>query len=307
MSLTFESLPNFGLESIQIGFVQCALDSKSEPWDVESGVLGRHLNPRLGWALYLRFGAPEFWYHYSRSYVSYSIYTFASEGIPSVIFGSFFKHWTLTRIVASSLNELLFHPFNVGHTHYLARPDKFRSTLDAVVQIWRSCPLYLWVGLPAALLADVASTIITSELIPRIADRANERRPYSILSMVTNATLTLALLTPFRVVAVQAMSQTPLLRDGPFSSYPLSIIDHVRSIWERDGILGFWRGAPLLVINTIGRVFVRSQLFESYFRRRESYATAPWQPALPIILCAVSFAAHFAKRTPVKSSTSHLG
>lgn len=149
-----------------------------------------------------------------------------------------------------AMRTIVLHPFEVSSLHYMLQPPgtalNYRSTTEAMASIARYSPIYLWTGLLESLVARCAQVLVTRELAPAISAQFPGWTVPSYMSDLLRASLDVLLVSPFRVLATQAMCNTPLLRALPgFVQYSSSPLEHIQGIWRSEGFFGFYRGAAL--------------------------------------------------------------
>lgn len=232
------------------------MDGSSGSWQGESAQLGDY---------FFRKGIPQFWAHFFPSVLSTSLTTFLSTSIDrsASIFG--LKSPTFVKLAVIGL-ELVIHPLKVAQLHYAVLPERqggFTSTANAFQRLWACGPQYLWTGLTAVVFGEFIQALLTTELIFPLLKKVLPPSLSTLWVMMTQSFLQSWVMIPFRVIATQAMSQTPLLKEHPrFAKYSPMLPIHVAQVWRRDGILGFFRGAPIAAFHGLALTLSRFSLYK---------------------------------------------
>ena len=201
----------------------------------------------------LRFN--ELWHHVMKHYTQGLLY---SETPSSLRQNPTERRWLLRNgtwaaLITALQRSLLFHPFRVGHLHFhlLPRgaPGGFRSTLHAMSVLASLNPLYLYTGLLEELLSQLIITLVDRELI---LPNLSWLKSYStLLHDLAYTILNSVVLAPMSILSAMARSNTPLLRSLPIKQYPTNFFERIKAIWSNDGITGFYRGWPFLLLQRI--------------------------------------------------------
>lgn len=220
-----------------------------------------------------------------------------SSWLPSVVDDSW-KYTFLGRVFGAlseaGVKTLFLHPFEVAFLHYTLQPAgsqlNFRSTLDVISRLAACNPFYLWSGVLETLVARSVHAVLLREVNVRLAPIMNHKKFGRIGLDLIRTCIEIALVSPLRVISIRAMCHTPLLRQlTGFVQYSQNPIEHAKQIWASEGLAGFYRGAPFVLISRIISLTVVHIWQSLYARRGFSRARAPIVYVIPV-LAALSFA-----------------
>jgi len=194
----------------------------------------------------------------------------------------------------AGLRTLLLQPFEVACLHYSLQPPgsqlNFRSTLDAMSRLASYNPFYLWSGVLETLVARSLHAVVLRELNVRIGPHLHRKRFGKIFVDFLRTCVEVALISPFRVISIRAMCNTPLLRQLPgFVQYSQNPIEHAKHIWATEGLAGFYRGALFIFASRAISIVIVNIWLNFACRRALARRRAPVAFVVPM-LAALSFA-----------------
>jgi hypothetical protein len=231
-------------------------------WNCRSGFVvgGKTVEPKF-W----RFGIPQFWSGY--------IPGFLGSGLVGMFSPVFRNNPSLIRSITSQfLGSLavgmIWHPLKVAQLHYHCLPTQFNSTLHALIELYQAGPYYLWIGLPEAILSEFVKHFVTDILVHQ-SRKLWPKYPFMHpLNISVSFFINLIIWYPFRMIATQSFAQTPFFRAQGAIPYSSSFVEHVKQIWTRYGLIGFYKGAFAsnfhLLISGLGRLLATRNIDKLY-------------------------------------------
>jgi len=235
-------------------------------------------------SLYLSPCIPQFWAHFLPRVLYGRLFEFFDSLCDqrSPILG--IKRSTWTSLLATLCSEVLVHPLRVAQLHHVLLGSEVGgciSTLDALVELTKYGLTYWWTGFAAAILRETVGVFLLGEITPRVFAKLGTMYPWEVRHPLVHGALFALIMTPFQVVSTQAMSQTPLLLQSRsptlITTYPPSILDHFAMLWHRDGIGGFYKGAPFTFLQHFlllgSRTILLTWFKSSRYAERENLET----------------------------------